>query len=149
MDYAFKSEKVESIISAPLTESEHFLPLQHKAGKSNLLTLGVCRHDNVTFVWRGQLSFCTDSAFLPSFSSSSLPLSSFFFPPSTPSYHLRRCSTSPLFTQLLLFFLPTLSCIHYLIIFSSCSIFCSSQLSIPLSLSAWPCHFSMREQTLL
>lgn len=66
MDYAFEFEQVVSIISAPFTVNEQFclgeLLLcsirQKKKENSNLLTLGICRDDNVTSVWRGELASC-------------------------------------------------------------------------------------------
>ena len=68
MDYAFEFEQVVSIISAPFTVNEQFClgelllcsirqEREKKENPSNLLTLGVCRDDNVTSVWRGGAHF--------------------------------------------------------------------------------------------
>lgn len=132
MDYAFEFEQVVSIISAPFTVNEQFclgeLLLcsirQKKKENSNLLTLGICRDDNVTSVWRGELASCV--AFITSENTCCCLSSSLFLvlqisssSSRSPKRHPPSAPHSPLLLPL-----------HFIdsIVFSLCSIFCLSHL---------------------
>lgn len=136
MDYAFEFEQVVSIISAPFTVNEQFclgeLLLcsirQKKKENSNLLTLGICRDDNVTSVWRGELASCV--AFITSENTCCCLSSSLFLVPqisSSPSRSPKRRPPSAPHSPLLL---PLHSAASFIdsIVFSLCSIFCLSHL---------------------
>lgn len=144
--------------------------------KNNLLTLGICsfkdkncRHDDVTFVWRGQLIFIKKKccllhsvAFLPPlpFSPSLLilldcPLLHLFLFTTSSSNSLTTlsCTQSSFVKHPSISRYPLFLHLHPLLIFSSLLFSLSLPLfcfcwCLSLSLSARPCHFSMREQAL-
>lgn len=95
-----------------------------KKENSNLLTLGICRDDNVTSVWRGELASCV--AFITSENTCCCLSSSLFLvlqisssSSRSPKRHPPSAPHSPLLLPL-----------HFIdsIVFSLCSIFCLSHL---------------------